>query len=126
MEHRITKKYSYFIAIALISVLGSCYYDNESELYPTNDYPTVNVSYATNVNPIIVSSCNSCHSTSAKFGNIITDTYLDLKKIVDNGKFIGSIKHNSGFIAMPQSSAKLNTAQIAMIEAWITEGAKNN
>ena len=38
----------------------------------------------------------------------------------------GSIKHDSGYKAMPQNATKLDDCRISKVEAWITAGALNN
>lgn len=115
----------YIIALFAVITISACYYDNEAELYPSAP-PKTNVSYINDINPIIINKCNVCHATAIRQGNIATETYTELKTHVDNGSLLGSIKHSSSFKAMPQGSAKLPTAQIQLIETWITEGAKNN
>ena len=126
MELRITKNLMVFALIISTGLLSSCYYDNEQVLYPSNNLPTSNISFSKDVNPIIVSRCNSCHAAAVFFGNIATETYDQIKVLADNGKLIGSIRQDSGFKAMPQGSAKLSDAQINLINTWITEGSKNN
>jgi hypothetical protein len=126
MELRITKNLIILCMVLLTGLLTSCYYDNEQELYPGKNLPTSNISFSKDVNPILVSRCNSCHATAVFFGNIATETYDQIKVLADNGKLIGSIQQDSGFKPMPQGSAKLSDAQITLINTWITEGAKNN
>ena len=38
-------------------------------------------------------------------------------------KLIGAIKHEPGFVAMPQSGGKLEDCDIEKMEAWIAAGA---
>ena len=56
---------------AFLLLLQSCYYDSVEELYPNPvECDTTNVSYATDVWPIIESNCVVCHSGAAPSGNI--------------------------------------------------------
>jgi len=116
--------------LSLIS-LQSCYYDKEEYLYPNidNTCETVNVTYSTTISGIIAGSCLSCHSNATAAGlgaNIRLETYSDLKTYVDNGKFQGSVFHDSGYSPMPKNAAQLNDCKRQQITIWINNGALNN
>lgn len=114
------------ILLALTSLfIAGCYYDNEEDLYPSN-CNTDNMSYATDVAPIISVNCLVCHSTASNLGNVRLEGYTALKTYVDNGKLLGAIKHQSGFSAMPQNAPKLSSCNIAKIEQWVADGALDN
>lgn len=106
--------------------LTSCYYDVEEVLYPPTTCVTDNMSYVTDINPIIQTNCFVCHSAAANLGNITLEGYGNLIKQVNNGHLLGAIKHQAGFMAMPQGTAQLGSCDIAKIEQWITGGAQNN
>lgn len=114
----------FFMAIVLI--LDACYYDNEEELYPSNNCNTASVSYSSTILPIISNNCYSCHSNAARQGNVILEGYAALKVMVDNGKLEGAINHRSGFSPMPQGATKLIDCQLNQISSWINAGALNN
>jgi hypothetical protein len=114
-----------FFAILAVS-LSSCYYDSEEDLYPSTACSTENVSYTNDVQPILINSCLSCHNNTDRQGNITLETHEDVVIYVNNGSFLGSIKHASGYKAMPQNATKLDDCRIAKVEAWITAGALNN
>lgn len=120
-------KYLMIFGVVALVVTG-CYYDNEEDLYPAsnNTCDTTNVSYNTTVVPVLQNNCYVCHDAATKSGNIALDTYDDLKRIVDNGKFWGTINHESGFVAMPQNGNKLSDCTLSKIHAWINTGAPNN
>ncbi|MDX2248047.1 MAG: cytochrome c [Bacteroidia bacterium] len=112
----------------VIFVGTGCYYDNEEDLYPVgnNTCDTTGVSYVATVVPVLQNNCYVCHDAATKSGNIALDTYDGLKRIVDNGKFWGSINHESGFAAMPQNGNKLSDCTLSKIKAWINTGAPND
>lgn len=114
-----------FLFIFAILISG-CAYDVEEELYPTIECQTDDVTYSAEVLNIISSNCFGCHDAAANFGNITLETYDDLKKYVDNGLLLGSIKHESGFSPMPKNAPALLDCEIEKIEAWINDGAPNN
>jgi hypothetical protein len=114
--------------IIFIFSLSGCYYDSKEFLYPQlNKCDTANITYTFCVTPIIENNCLGCHSGSASSGgNIKLDSYTEVKKQVDNGKLLGSIKWSGVYSPMPKNSAKLSTDDITIIEKWINKGALDN
>lgn len=129
MEHQTTKLKSVLLLIFISATvaLQSCYKDNEEDLYPDPDKcNTENVSFSQTVMPVITNNCVSCHSGSAPSGGVSLSNYAEVVASVDGGRFLGAIRHESGFSAMPQGAAKLSDCNISRIEAWIEQGKKNN
>ena len=94
-------KYLFFSFLATAFATG-CYYDVEETLYPsTGPCITADLSYKTDIVPILDNSCMVCHSNAANLGNVSLEGYDNLKVYVTNGKLLGSIKHESGYSAMP-------------------------
>ena len=123
MKHTLT-------AIFILSFISltSCYYDNEAELYPSRTCTTTDIKYNTVIRPILNSNCSisGCHDATTLAGNYDLTTYTDVKRIADNGTFIGSISHAGGYVQMPKDRSKLADCQIAQIKTWIDDGALNN
>lgn len=122
MEHRIIKGFM----LGTMIFLGACYYDNEEELYPPTDCRTENMSYQSDVVPIISNNCYVCHSAIANNGDVTLEGYDEIKKYVDSGQLMGAINREPGFSPMPQDGPKLNDCSISKIESWIADGAPNN
>lgn len=116
------------ISVLLLLVLWSsaCYYDVEEELYPSNGCDVSNVSYSGTVEPIIKNRCYVCHGTGVNLGNVTLQGYDALKTYAQNGKLLGTIKHESGFSPMPQSGGKVPDCEIQKVEKWIIDGMLNN
>ncbi|MFZ1677238.1 MAG: hypothetical protein WBP41_05790 [Saprospiraceae bacterium] len=114
-----------FLLIGMV-VMSSCYYDAAENLYPATDCVTANMSYQTNIVPILQFNCNVCHSAAVNSGNVNLEEYNQVLISVNNGKLLGSIKHASGFKDMPQNAPKLVSCEIAKVEQWIKDGAPNN
>lgn len=114
------------ILLVSLLALAGCYYDIEEELYPTSSCKTVEMSYASDITNILQNySCLSCHSAVSNQGSVNLEGYDNLKKWVDNGTLLKSMKHD-GASPMPKNQAKMNQCDIDKIEAWITDGAPNN
>jgi hypothetical protein len=93
------------------------------------------VSYYNDVVPIFKRSCTGCHHPGKLKGQLDMTSYEQLKK---------GGKHGAGFVAarpqesilldeisgeepsMPKEGDPLTKAEVAMIERWIVEGAKND
>ena len=113
------------LALMVVGYCG-CYYDVEEELYGTSECNTSDMSYSSDIVPIIDSKCIACHSTAANFGNVTLEGHQKLLIYVNDGSLIGAIKHAAGFSAMPKNGAKLLDCEIEKIEAWIQAGALDN
>ena len=87
---------------------------------------TDNATYSQTVVPILQAWCYSCHSGSSPSGSIRLDSYSSVKLKVDDGKLVGSIRHDSGYLPMPDGGGKLPNCEISQIEKWVADGAPNN
>jgi hypothetical protein len=132
MEHLMTKRTFtplIFLLIIMAASLSGCYYDNEEELYKYTQSPcdTNAFTYAKDIEPIISSSCYSCHGQGSSTG-IVLEGYTALSGYVNSNKdrFLGSINHIGGYSAMPQNGNKLSDCNLTKIEKWIAAGAQNN
>ena len=120
------------LLIVSVAIIAGCYYDSEEKLYPvvSTSCNLTNVTYSVTVKTILQASCLSCHSNSAvnggDGGGIKLENYADVLTVVQNGKLMGSIKHESGFIPMPNGGGKLNDCEISQLQKWIDNGKLNN
>jgi hypothetical protein len=106
--------------------LTGCYYDKESELYPTPpDCDTTIVTYSLSVAPVMTQYCNTCHSETVPNGNVITGNYNDLYVVAANGQLWSAVNHEGNF-PMPQGMDKLPACDLTKIKKWIDAGAPNN
>ncbi|MBT8233541.1 MAG: hypothetical protein HKO66_16725 [Saprospiraceae bacterium] len=105
---------------------SSCYYDVEEELYPQLGCETEDMSYQNDIIPILETNCYQCHDAANNFGNVTLDNHSSLLIFVNNGRLLGSLKHESGFSPMPQNAQMLISCNIQKIESWINAGAPNN
>jgi len=120
------KKIKIGLVICIVALAG-CYYDKEQLLYPEGGCDTTNSTFSAVVQPALQTyGCIGCHSGSAPSGNILLNTYANVKTYVQNGKLYGSITHSAGFSAMPQGGNKMSTCATNKIKAWIDAGALNN
>ncbi len=91
---------------------------------------TENMSFKNNIQPLLKSNgCTdaTCHVAGTTTNLYPLSTYVEFKKAaVTDGKVVGAIKHQAGFSAMPKGKGKIDDCDISQIEAWISQGAKDN
>jgi ribosomal protein S16 len=82
--------------------------------------------FSADIAPILSTYCNGCHSGPFPDAGINTTTYAGVQTIAQDGSLLGSIEHNSNFVAMPKNAAKMDACNITKIRKWIQAGAQNN
>lgn len=127
MEHLTIKTTGWrFVAMMCVIVaMAGCYYDVEEVIYP-NGCDTNDITYSQDVRNILESNCLTCHDALSQNGNVNLEGYDNVKIYVDNGKLLGTIRHEDGFSAMPQGASQLASCTINKIQAWVDAGAPNN
>lgn len=113
------------VCVCIMSISQSCVSHVEEELYP-EECDTIAITYSLSVTPIIEYNCYECHSGEFPSSGIPLDEYTDVKKKVDDGTLVGSIRHQQGYIPMPEERPALPECEIQTIEKWVAEGAPNN
>lgn len=100
---------------------NSCDYDNEEELFGTPEPIEMEVSFSTDILPIVQSKCAipGCHVAGAQSPNF-----------EDNSTILGRadrIKARTSSGTMPPSNVTgLTITEINLISAWVDAGAPNN
>lgn len=123
--------------IVLALVVVSCSKSNESDMNQTTDNntgntgnntcDTANMTFATNIKPILQSNCYACHSNANyTVSGVKLEDYADVKPHADDGMLLGTITHAAGYPAMPQGGTKLSDCNINKIKSWIDHGAQDN
>jgi mono/diheme cytochrome c family protein len=114
------------LSIAIISLLSSCYYDNEEVLYPNNgNCDTTNVTYTNTIQPIMSQSCTGCHGSSSPSGGIDLTTYSLVRASAEDGSLLGTMAFQSGYSPMPKGGNKVSDCTLNKIQAWINKGYPN-
>jgi mono/diheme cytochrome c family protein len=119
-------KYKIVLFLSITTLLNACYYNNEEDLLGTSGCATSSQSYKNDIAPILDFSCNACHSSTAKLGNVVLDNYIEVKKYAQSAALIGVLEQKTGYSPMPKNGAKLDTCDIAKVKAWVSQGTLNN
>ena len=99
----------------------------------TGAAPSVEISYANDVRPILESRCGSCHMGEFVSEGLDMNTYESLLAGSQNGLVIIPGDANDSLLVqkitagkMPKRGPKLTPSQIQIITDWIDAGALNN
>jgi hypothetical protein len=121
------KKIGLYLLFAGAAILdSSCYYDKFNELHPLDGYvetcdPNLPNTYTETIRIILLSNCISCHNSDVRNGDVVLETYSQVKEHVQKGDLMGSILHENGYQSMPPGTS-LRNCDIDKIQQWITAG----
>lgn len=91
-----------------------------------NDCDSTVFTYAGAISPLMTNYCKGCHNPSSAGGGIDLSMYAGVRSVALNGKLMGSITHQPGYIAMPQGGNKLSDCKIIQVQKWVNAGSPNN
>ena len=120
------KKTLFAITVLFLLTLSSCYNDKAELLATTTDCDTTKVTFSLSISTIIRTNCEACHSGGTPSGNISLSNYAEISSAADNGSLMNTIRHESGWSAMPKGGNKLSDCDIRKLEIWINKGKPNN
>ncbi len=119
-----------FLSAFLIFSLGGCLQEknNSGTLLPAtcNTLPTSEISYQKNVYPIIQASCLTCHDARNHFGGIVLENYNHIAESGQSGELMYSLRIISSGKAYMPKGGRLMDCEVAILQAWIQQGSKNN
>jgi hypothetical protein len=126
MERRTIKHFFFLLSLTYTLGLCSCYYDNEELLYPSTPCDTTST-FSSRIAPLVQQQCaTGCHEGANPSAGVPLTTYDEIKAIVDNGSFAGSLDGSNGYSIMPKGTSGLSTCDINAVNTWIAAGAPNN
>ncbi len=115
------KLYSVLLLASGLLLFNACKDDDpEPEPDPVETFTT----YTDDAAAILNGSCafSGCHNAGSQVGSL--EGYADAKAFAEWGKMIKAVKHEAGVSPMPKNGNKLSDADIATLEAWVTDGLK--
>lgn len=87
---------------------------------------STNISFKTDILPILNQHCNGCHGSTQQNQGIILDDYANIKIFALEGSLYGAIIQDGNYAPMPYAAPKLDSCSIAKINNWKKEGLLNN
>ncbi|MCK9423426.1 MAG: cytochrome c [Bacteroidales bacterium] len=108
------------LLLLLLLFPPGCKNYNQVDLYPPCD--TVNISYSSNILPIISANCLPCHTSINQFGGVILDNPDSARIPARNGLLLKAVTHDPSVVPMPKGGSKLSDCDISKIRSWINHG----
>jgi hypothetical protein len=117
------------VVVTLLVVINfsSCYYDNETYLYPEVVCDTT-YTYTGQIKSIMDRQCarGGCHVGAEPEGGIALTTYEEVKNGVEFENILCNIRQESGCVAMPKNEGRIPACEISAIEHWQSLGFPEN
>lgn len=119
------KSLTLIIFTAMLTLEG-CYYDRFNELHPLDGYvntcdETLPDTYQSVTRIIMLSNCISCHNSSVRQGDVILETYAQVRQHAAAGELMGVVRRENGYQPMPPDAA-LRDCDIEQLQQWINNG----
>ncbi len=131
-EHRQVLKALPLGRVFLVVVISWIVFDSGAAAQPAPD-PALTPSFNSQVAPILQKNCLACHSSAAKMGGLVMESYDALIKGGAHGQAIIPGKADESRLVlmlegkvqprMPFGGDPLPASEIAIIKAWIDSGA---
>ncbi len=112
--------------IALIAAWIEHGAENTTGCRKSSPCDTSEVRFEATVRPILNRHCVNCHGGSSPQGGLDYSNFLGVKQSAKSSAFLGSVRHEAGFSAMPKNGLKMSACEIAALEIWVAAGAKND
>jgi len=127
--HKMKKEAKILVIISFLTfAFYSCSYDSESDLITPIEEPINNgeiVNYVDNVQPILASSCISCHASPPVNGAPFSLINYDQVSQRANNVLNAMSRQNGASGAMPPAG-RLPQTTIDIIQQWINDGLSEN
>ncbi len=114
------KKIILVALLVILIIIGSVFNSCESNTYQEISPVVANPTYSVNVEPIIRTTCKSCHES--QYPSL--GSYTDVKDAIENGNLICRIDDQSCGAVMPQQG-RMPQNIIDMIKLWRDQGFIN-
>ena len=111
----------FFAVILLTNCTKGFIPENIEPTSPTNQGDTV--TYQTHISTVISNSCISCHGGSNPQGNLLLESYTQVRNAAENGTLIQRI--NDAADPMP-TSGLLPAQTRALFDEWVQNGYLEN
>lgn len=90
-----------------------------------NSCDTTTFKFGLNIWPIVRDNCMGCHSGATPAKSISITSYAQVKTLVDDGRLKNVLNATNGFKLMPPAG-KVSACKITQINKWIANGAAND
>ena len=110
----------------ILLILLSCTHTSEEDLIEQT-IPVTNITYSTDIKPIIDNNCIMCHNNPPVNGAPMSLlTYSAVKEAVENRNLINRVSSNDLGFLMPLGGPRLPQNLIDLITQWESDGLLEN
>lgn len=118
------------LLIALFAVstafLISCEKDEIVKVQPpSSNCDTINITFAQDIEPVIIERCQGCHSNSSQAAGVNLEGYENIKASALSGGLISSIE-GTMFTYFYVAGDTTAACKFLQLKAWINKGAPND
>ena len=111
----------YLGTMAIVFFMYGCTYDE-------NECSIADVSYATNIHPMLDSNCSVCHFGENPSAGLDLSDYEQVSDTIISGKILErtQLELSDDDIMPPSENPPLSDCQIQLFKNWVDQGALNN
>lgn len=114
------------IFLFVIVIFSNCTYDTYVDNIDIDECDTLEVSYATDVVPLLDENCFSCHFDEEDNNGLWLATYEIVSNKNTTTNILQRIQLDATDLASMPPSGPLNDCEIDIFKAWVEQGAQNN
>lgn len=115
--------YSLMIAVLALSLISSCTEGFIPEDITTTPPTGGPITYEAHISTVMTTNCISCHGGGNPQGNLLLETYSQVRNSAENGTLIQRIND----VANPMPPAGLTPASTrALLDEWVQNGYLEN
>jgi hypothetical protein len=100
-------------------LLASCNKDDDPA---TGDCTGLAPTYTADIKPIISANCLTCHNGPQSEAQIDLSNYSGVKAMADQGRLLGSLHHQGGYVPMPKDAPQLSSDKLQLFDCWVGNG----
>ena len=117
-----------FLLLFVIAIFSNCTYDTyQDDTYlDIDECNTVEVSYATDIVPLLDENCFSCHAEEDNYTGLWLATYEHVSDKNTMTNILERIQLDANDVELMPPSGPLNDCEIDIFKAWVEQGAQNN
>ena len=110
----------------LVSVISSCAFNSEEDLYGIVECDTTIVTWEHPIQEILAKNCVRCHNEELHYNGVRHDIYELELIVVKDGRLNGVVNHLPGYPQMPYQLPQLPECERLLINMWLERGAPEN
>lgn len=115
-----------FYTVVIFSCIAGCIFScKPDEVKVEEDCTGITVNYTNDIKPVLDLNCalSGCHNSSTRAEGYDLSTFAGASTASKNAAFLGSVRHEKKYHAMPHDAPKLDDATIKKLACWVKSGS---